>query len=144
MYCTSDDIINAFNSTKLAELSADSGTTPDETIIDGVISMQSSIMDSYFVSRYAVPITGKATLALINPHCVRLVLFSLMQSRLLAESYASFLADKENTMVWLQGIASGKFSLPGATLNNTADPSVDTVTAFGGSMTQMFGDGKFI
>ena len=95
-YASAAEVIASFNTTRMAELTADSGSTPDSTRITNEITTASDLVDSYLLSRYTTPVTGPAAvLAAIKPHAVALVLYGLFQDRLLAEAYSSIRDDRD-------------------------------------------------
>jgi phage gp36-like protein len=115
MYCTTDDVTLAIENDRLVELTSNSGEVINEGRLADAISFQSDFMDSYLISRYAVPIIEPPTvLAALKVHCVRLVIWNLFQGRLLAENYDGFRQDKDETLSWLKSIRDGKTSLTGA------------------------------
>ena len=136
-YAVTADVTASFNSTRLAELTADSGSTPDSTRISNEITSVEGLIDSYLLSRYTTPVTGPAAvLTAIKPHAVALVLYGLFQDRLLAEAYSSIRDDRDRALEWLKAIRDGKGSLTGAATPETTVADTDGVA---GSEPRIFG-----
>lgn len=133
-YCTPDELIATFNEQRLAELSDDSGSFPDDTVIQGAIDFASGRIDSYLVGRYVVPVPSPSpVLGVLKNHCIVLALFRLFQDRLLAESYKSFVDDVNNAIEWLKAVAEGKMDLPLAPTNAVNLPGTEQDPLFTGS-----------
>jgi len=143
MYATTDEVVSSFQSDRLAELTASSGTTPDDDRITNELVTQSAFMNSYLIGRYQTPITNSAALAVLKPHCINLVLCGLFQDRLLAEQYASIRGDRDTTISWLRKIADGTYSLTGADGYVSVIITDEDAAAFGGSDEQVFNTGIY-
>ena len=139
-YATATNVTDSYQSTLLAQLTADSGSSITDAIITAEAAEQSLMMDSYFIGRYEIPITGPTSvLNVLQPHCIRLTLAGLFQRRLMLESYPSVAKDKEDTMEWLKAIQKGTSSLAGAATTVLVDPT-DSVTDIGGTEPRVYNE----
>lgn len=141
-YATAEEVISSFQADRMAELTANSGTLPDEDRITNELVTQSAFMDSYFIGRYVTPVSGGNTLSVLKPHVINLVLFGLFQDRLLADQYQSVRSDRDTTVKWLERVADGTYSLTGA-LVPTVTVTDDSAAAVGGSDDQVFSVGIY-
>jgi phage gp36-like protein len=55
-YCSEEDILQMLPQAELAELSAESGDTPDPEVVADAIAKADGEIDSYLAMRYAVPL----------------------------------------------------------------------------------------
>ncbi len=55
-YCSREDIVQMIPLTELAELTAESGDSPDYAVVDGAIEQAAAEIDSYLGVKYAVPL----------------------------------------------------------------------------------------
>ena len=141
-YASVAGIKASYGPLNFAQLTADSGTAPNDTAILNAVTDQSRLMDGYLMGRYTCPITGPdEVLAVLSVHCTRLALYSLFQGRLMADAYQSILTDRDITIAWLRDVSMGKTSIPGQLQPNALLPSANVV---GGSMTKVFGDGDML
>ena len=56
-YCTQDDLLTMIPLKELAELTADSGDTPDSQVVAEAIQRADAEIDSYLGLRYGLPLT---------------------------------------------------------------------------------------
>ena len=56
-YCTQDDLLTMIPLKELAELTADSGETPDSQVVAEAIQRADAEIDSYLGLRYGLPLT---------------------------------------------------------------------------------------
>jgi phage gp36-like protein len=56
-YCTQSDLITMIPLKELAELTADSGDTPDSQVVDEAISRADAEIDAYLGMRHTLPLT---------------------------------------------------------------------------------------
>lgn len=56
-YCTQSDLITMIPIKELAELTADSGDTPDSQVVDEAIHRADAEIDAYLGMRYTLPLT---------------------------------------------------------------------------------------
>lgn len=56
-YCTEDDLLKMIPQEELAQLTAESGDTPDSQVVAEAISRAEGEIDAYLGSRYALPLT---------------------------------------------------------------------------------------
>ena len=56
-YCTQNDLLTMIPLKELAELTADSGDTPDSQVVDEAISRADAEIDSYLGMRHTLPLT---------------------------------------------------------------------------------------
>jgi phage gp36-like protein len=137
-YATAAQVKAYYGSLNFAQLTADSGTAPNDSAILAAATDQSAVMDGYLMGRYTCPITTPANvLGVLSAHCCRLTIHSLFQGRLMAEQYGSVTTDRDITIAWLKDISQGKTSIPGQT--EPAAPSTATGDLIGGGMPQVFG-----
>jgi phage gp36-like protein len=67
-YCTDTDISSEFK-----DITFSASTTITDTEVDGYIDQASSLIDSYLIAKYQVPITGSASLLFMKMICIWLV-----------------------------------------------------------------------
>lgn len=56
-YCTESDLLKLISQAELAELSAESGGTPDSQVVAEAISRAAAEIDAYLGIRYALPLS---------------------------------------------------------------------------------------
>jgi phage gp36-like protein len=56
-YCTQNDLLTMIPLKELAELTTDSGDTPDSQVVDEAINRADGEIDAYLGTRYALPLT---------------------------------------------------------------------------------------
>lgn len=56
-YCTENDLLTLIPQKELAELTAESGDTPDSQIVTEAVNRADAEIDAYLGSRYALPLT---------------------------------------------------------------------------------------
>ena len=56
-YCTESDLLTLIPQRELAELTADSGDTPDSQVVAEAINLADAEIDAYLGSRYTLPLT---------------------------------------------------------------------------------------
>jgi phage gp36-like protein len=56
-YCTESDLLTLIPQKELAELTADTGDTPDSQVVAEAISLAEAEIDAYLGSRYVLPLT---------------------------------------------------------------------------------------
>jgi phage gp36-like protein len=142
-YATAAQVKSYYGSLNFAQLTADSGSAPNDSAILAACTDQSSVIDGYLMGRYATPITAPANVvSVLSVHCCRLAVYALFQGRLMADQYTSVTTDRDITIAWLKDISQEKTSLPGQ--SEPVTPSTDTRSAVGGSTRQVFGDGELL
>ena len=141
-YATAAQVKSYYGSLNFAQLTADSGSAPNDSAILAAATDQSSVIDGYLMGRYACPITAPANVvSVLSVHCCRLAVYALFQGRLMADQYTSVTTDRDITIAWLKDISQDKTSIPGQTQPNAILPSANVV---GGSMSKVFGDGDML
>lgn len=56
-YCTESDLLTLISQKELAELTADSGDTPDSQVVAEAVNRADAEIDAYLGSRYELPLT---------------------------------------------------------------------------------------
>ena len=56
-YCTASDLLTLIPQKELAELTADTGDTPDSQVVSEAINLADAEIDAYLGSRYVLPLT---------------------------------------------------------------------------------------
>lgn len=131
-YATQTEMEAACRAARMIELTEDSGSTVNATILTEVITQASRFMDGFLGGRYAVPITEAAALPILASHCVTVAMYRLWSRAGFPGRENPFRDEYTSTVDWLKDIASGKIPLPGGS-SATADD-----TASWGSEPQVF------
>lgn len=79
MYCTTSDILKSVSHEELVQLTAESGSTPDQSVVEAKIGEADSLIDSYVGVRYAVPMTSPPKI--VNTLSVQITLYFLFMRR---------------------------------------------------------------
>lgn len=113
-YVTNQNLIDRVGTTKAAELTADSGSTPDQTVLTGVVAAAEGEVNRYLARRRAVPVvvTGDTTLA----EMLRELTLDVAQYRLaLRRPPVPEQIQKlyEQVIAWLETYAKGEAELAG-------------------------------
>jgi len=144
-YANVADVMGYYGMLNFAQLTTNSGSAADPAIINTACIDQSSFMDGYLGGRYPTPILGPSNVRdVLRIHCIRLVLYTLFQGRLMAEQYISVTTDRDITIKWLESVAANKASIPGQSIPGV--PGVVPLSGglIGGGMEQVFGDGQIL
>lgn len=139
-YCTSTELEAALSAMAQSQLSADTGTTPDSTILTEIIANASARIDFYLSGRYSVPITtGASTLAYLKATCISIAAYLLLKRRLISGEHEDFRNDYIEAIDELKDIRSGVLELPGTTSTEGAtDPRLDDRSVVGSEL-QIYG-----
>ena len=132
-YATQSDLASVLTDGQLAQLTADSGTSADATIVSKALADASAEMDGYLAGRYVVPVTGGSTdLDILRPHCLKLTKWLLYGRRAIGGDYQELERDYKTTIAWLSGIRDGKGSLPSAAERSSVATVTDRPANYGG------------
>ncbi len=134
-YCTQAQMIAACSTTRLAEFTEETGSTPAPTSTDLPREEQSRFMDGFLASVVVVPVTDAATLAILRPHAVVLVMMELYNRRDI-EPTEGFLARYKATLKWLEAVAKGDITLPASA--TPIEPAEDVLDSRCGGETPTF------
>lgn len=125
-YCTQAQLVAACSTTRLAEFTEETGSTPTENATDLPREEQSRFMDGFLASVVVTPVTDPVTLAILRPHAVVLVMMELYNRRDI-EPTEGFLARYKATLKWLEAVAKGDIDLPAsATPIETSDDTLES------------------
>jgi len=115
-YITNQDIIDRVGTSAAAQLTTDSGATPDQDVIDEVRNASEGEVNGYLAKRYTVPVdlTTHTDLAdTLKSFTLDVAVYRLMGRRgRISESYKQAY---ENAKEWLTKVSEGKIVLPAAT-----------------------------
>lgn len=120
-YATIAELSEETDEARLLELADDSatGTLNDPTIqavLDDTLQDASDLIDSYIGQRYAVPLTPVPLI--VESHCVGISLYRLyLRREAVPESRRLAYQD---IIRWLEGVAAGRITIPGAALGEEA------------------------
>lgn len=121
-YCSISDIEANVPSLDLAQITSDSGSSVDETVITNTISYVDNIIDGYLRGRYTLPLdTVPDELKYI---AIDYVSYKLYTRRLYTEVPTSVEQRYKEIMQLLKDIQSGKFSLGVETTNAFESPKL--------------------
>ena len=115
-YIVNQDIIDRVGNERAAQLTADSGTTPDQTVLDEVRLGAEGEANGYLGRRYEVPVdlTAHADLAAtLKRFVLDIAVYQLMSRRDPASETSRRVRD--DAVKWLERIAKGEIVLPAAT-----------------------------
>ncbi len=115
---------------KLAEFTAESGSTADAGVLALALTDVDALIDSALAGGYAVPVTDTTTVRLLQPHAKVLLKWTLYVRRGLNPDEALRIS-YEATTRWLRDVQKGDAKLPPSAAAATV-PGVDT-TALGTS-----------
>lgn len=127
-YCTENDLLSLISLEELAELTAESGDTPDSGVVAEAISRAGGEIDSYLGSRYAVPLSPVP--AQIKGLAVDLALFHLYARRNLAPGVRR--QKYEAALSFLRQVAKGEAVLEG--MSGLVTESEQVESAFAGAV----------
>lgn len=130
-YCTQADLQDVLADLRLAELTAESGSVVDASVLATTITAASGIIDRYFGGRYAIPVSDAGTLALLVPVCVSLVKFRLYDRRDLSARDNPCQTEYDEVIRWLERVADGTYSLPPTATEATSPDSGSADAAYG-------------
>lgn len=115
-YIVNQDIIDRVGNERAAQLTADSGTTPDQAVLDEVRLGAEGEVNSYLNRRYAVPVdlTAHADVAAaLKRFVLDIAVYQLESLRPPAPDTARMVRD--DAIKWLERVAKGEINLPTAT-----------------------------
>ena len=126
-YLTSAEVVTRLGTKRAYELTTESGTTPDTTLIDNVIDEVEGEANSYFARRYATPIDVSAhadVVAALKGKMMKLVIYGLESRR--ERPSEAVIEGRKDAIDWLTKVANGTIVLPAATTpasTNADEPS---------------------
>jgi phage gp36-like protein len=139
-YCAPDDLASSIPDQRLAELTAETGSLADSTVLTKAIADVADLIDGSLGGRYAIPVTDAVTLALLRPIAIPILKFMLFGRRDLDSKDDPTRVQYDNAMRWLRDVQKGDANLPGsATPASVPDAAVGSVVwvsddpVFGGS-----------
>lgn len=141
-YLTAAQLDAAISDLGQAQLTAESGSTIDSTILTEVITQASSRIDMYLAARYTVPVTGDSTaLAILVTIAVPIATYLLYKRRLIAGKNDEITEDYKRALSELEMLRDGKLSLPGAGSGGVigSEPLVEDYDPIVGAEIQVFG-----
>lgn len=138
-YATPAELQNVLDLGTLAQLSAESGTAPDDAVLANVLADASDLMDSYLGGRYVVPVTAPSAVARLRPWCLSIAKWLLLERRLAGRYDQGAQFAFERALEWLRDVAGSEASLADATPVSQASPS--TAGGRGGSDAAVFRGG---
>jgi phage gp36-like protein len=109
-YCTESDLLTLIPQQELAELTADSGDTPDSQVVAEAINLADAEIDSYLGSRYALPLTPVPDQ--VKGLSMDMTLYHLYSRRSVAPSVRQ--QKYETALSFLKQVAAGEAVVEGA------------------------------
>jgi len=103
-YCDQTDVLKQIPEGELAELSADSGSTPDAAVVSDAISKADAEIDSYLGVKYQVPVSP--TPPRVQSLSVDIALFYLYSRRSVAPELRE--QNYKRAVMFLRSVADGK------------------------------------
>lgn len=134
-YATNDQLVDFIGEKQLAELTAESGSTPSTTVIDALLLRSSQFIDGYIGGRYALPVTDATALDVLEMHCLNIARWYAWERRAAGQYDRQAIDAFRASEDWLKRVGAGKADLPGASPRTSSS----TVMTIGGSETQVFG-----
>ena len=131
-YCDQADLVTRIGNDRMVQLTSDTGSSIDSTVVIAAIERASAKMDADLSSRYAVPVvtTGDAPLAAtLRTIAVDLTEYYLYQRREGTEGAKQSLYD--NAVKWLEDIRSGEHPLPATEGTPASTESSPPASVFG-------------
>ena len=120
-YCTQSDIQKLIPTQELAELTAETGSTPDATVITEAIAKADAEIDSYCTNHYTVPF--QSIPAIIKTISEDISLYNLYSRRSVVPELRK---DRyESAVKFLTAVATGEFQIAGATPKTAPAQAVD-------------------
>lgn len=110
-YCTQADIAKLIPPADLAQLTTESGNTPDSAVIAEMIDRAGAEIDSYLAVRYVLPLAS--TPLEIKHRCVDMAIYYLHSRRSMMPEIRR--KNYEDAVVWLKLVAAGAAVVTGAT-----------------------------
>lgn len=137
-YCTTTELEASLAARAQAQLTADTGTTVDATVLAEVISQADARINMYLSSRFSVPVTGgTASLAYLKSVSVTIAAYLCLKRRQIHND--DFRQDYLMAIEELKAIKDGSMSLPDTDTTATdQDPRIDNFSVAGGER-QIFG-----
>ncbi len=125
-YLTNQDIIDRVGTQTAAELTTDSGSTPDQDVLDEVRQSAEGEVNGYLAKQYAVPVdlTAHADLAAtLEGFVLDVAVYRLMSRRQpVSQGYRDA---RQDAIKWAERVAKGEIVLPAAVTpasTTSADP----------------------
>lgn len=109
-YCTQSDIEKLIPTQELAELTTESGSTPDDVVVTEAIAKADAEIDAYCGVRYTVPFTTVP--AIVESISVDMALYHLYSRRSIAPEARRI--KYEDAIKFLKDISTGKATLGGS------------------------------
>ena len=130
-YIVNQDIIDRVGNAKAAQLTTDSGSTPDSAVLDEVRKSSEGEADSYLARRYATPVdlTAHPELAATLKGFVLDIAVYRLHGRRAPVSEAHEKA-RDQAIEWLKQLAEGKIVLPAASTPSSTNAD-DPLSAWG-------------
>jgi phage gp36-like protein len=108
-YCTQDDIEKMMPLSDLADLTTESGATPDAGVVSEVIAKAGAEIDSYLAVRYVLPLA--ATPDEIKHRAVDLAIYYLYARRSMMPEIRR--DNYKDAVAWLKDVAAGRAVVTG-------------------------------
>lgn len=109
-YTVAADLDNILAEHIAAELSAESGSTPDDSILDYYLDAAESVVDSYLAKRYNVPLSVTPIPAAVKDAVLVIARYRLyIRREYVTEEVRK---DYEDMLEWLKMVATGELDLP--------------------------------
>lgn len=110
-YCTQADLLKLIPTADLAQLTAESGDTPDADVVTEAIAKAGAEIDSYLAVRYVLPLTD--TPAQVKHLAVDMAIYHLYSRRGMMLEIRGKNYDK--AVAFLKDVAVGRAEIIGAT-----------------------------
>lgn len=126
-YCTLDDLLKMVPQAELAQLSAESGETPDPEIVAEAIAKAAGEIDAYLAVRYVLPLT--ATPPQVENLAVDMALYHLYSRRSVAPQVRR--QKYEAAVAFLKQVAAGQAVVEGVPGNQRLEEFSGADRVFG-------------
>jgi len=140
-YATPTTFVSMLDPAIRSQLSAESGTTQDTTIVQAVLDRASAELDSRIGTRYTTPVTAAVPAAWLAQKEMIGGAWFLYVYRGFSDGTQAAAAAKaawDDVLRWCADVASGKIELPGATRRADITSSDAIVTGAWSSNTPVF------
>jgi phage gp36-like protein len=109
MYCTLDDLLALITETELAQLTTESGDTPDSEVVSEAIARGEAEIDAYLGKRYSLPLA--AVPPRVKGLAVDIAIYHLFTRRNIGEGVRR--QRYEDALKFLRDVADGRAEIVG-------------------------------
>lgn len=119
-YCTQEDLLTLLSEEELALISAETGDTPDEAIVEDAIAAADALIDGYCEPRYRHLLPFDPVPSLVKALSADIALYHLFSRRTTMPEVRRL--KYEDAVSFLKQVATGRANIPGLSDDNGASP----------------------